>query len=158
MFGSTSNSRASRPMIGWRIMFSGNVSFTRTLAITAAKTRRLVSDPCADRRATVRRPQGRRISTLALPHRPIRGRRGRRSWPARCVQRSLGSLLEPVVEVAGPEALEVERDVPVAGGADRGDHVGPALDGAGQVVERHLDPGEVAVVAHPELAEPERPQ
>ncbi len=59
------------------------------------------------------------------------------------------------VEIARPESLEVERDVPVAGGLHGVDDRDPMFDGLGQHVRVELDAGGVAVVANPDLREPQ---
>ena len=90
------------------------------------------------------------------------GRRAPRRAPPRFpTWTDVGSdarVAEELVEPAGPQAGEVERDPAVAGGGHRVDDR-LALGQHGVEVELgHLDAGDLAVVPHPELGEPERPQ
>src|SRR3954468_387292 len=75
-----------------------------------------------------------------------------RSMPTKRLMR--GSV-EGGVQVAGPEPLEVERDVAVAGAVHGGDDVVASRQRGVELVDGELETGEVAVVAHPQLAEPE---
>ena len=89
------------------------------------------------------RAKGRLVEHLGVPH---------ISFPT-WTERQSQQLVEP----AGAQAGQVERRPPVAGGHDGVDH-GLALGQHGVEVELgHLDAGDVAVVADPQLGEARAP-
>src|SRR5439155_22463113 len=67
------------------------------------RSRRLLSNPCVDLRATVRRSQGRTTEGIPLPAFEGGGRSERRSWPERYARALFNSLLV----VAGERALHL---------------------------------------------------
>jgi hypothetical protein len=60
-----------------------------------------------------------------------------------------------VVEVPGAEPFEIERGVPVAGPENGLDHVISQCEGSLEILDRELDPSQLAIVPDPHRREAE---